>query len=660
MVVNATLNGVTSFSLFGDTFVWGGNFLQYVSVSGPDLPTSDTANLTLTGSNWTVRVLELNGTGLTATVADDLASFGNRINLLRLSDGPNDVTLTNTRVRYIEAQSDSASRITLGNQETRAIDMQNGNTTIIGGTGFIGSIRTGDGNDTVTLQSGADQINLGSGNNTVTTGASYVGAITMYSDTPDVNSITVGTGGVRSIGLSNGRDTVTLLAGARVEQIHLGANNDSLTLRGDANVDSAVVGDGINTVSVGAGNINSLTGYGGRDVVTITTGTIQTLAMGAGNNQLTVGSGSVRTVLAYEGNDGVNLGGGAEINTADLSDGNNTVTLANNARINMLIASDGNDTVTLNGNARILMLKLDGGNNLVTTANGNIESYYSFGGNNTLNIGSGGLQQAVLSGDGGVHQITATGFVGSLQVQDNGTTTANIMGGAINISLAEGNDILTTGGGYIAHISTWDGNDTVNMGLGGAATIRLGRGDDLIRMNDVSNAGGIVVWGGDGVDTADFSQLTLGVDLSLSAAMGAFQTVQGGVLALDFFENLTGTALADRLVGSVDANTLTGALGNDTLSGLGGSDRLIGGRGNDSLTGGADVDTFQFSPGGGRDRIADFVAGVDLIEFTAATSLASITFAKFGAGVLLTVGTAEVVVENTTVAVMNDAANFMF
>jgi Ca2+-binding RTX toxin-like protein len=225
--------------------------------------------------------------------------------------------------------------------------------------------------------------------------------------------------------------------------------------------------------------------------------------------------------------------------------------------------------------------------------------------------------------------------------------------------LAEGDDTLTTGGGYISHISTWDGDDTVNMGLGGAATIRLGRGDDLIKLNDLTNAGGTVVWGGDGVDTADFSVPGVAVTISLNLN-GAWQNAPGGIVDLSFFENLIGSALNDQLEGDLAGNSLTGGLGNDSLAGLGGADLLIGGRGNDSLTGGSDADTFQFNAGGGRDRIADFVAGLDLIEFTRATSMASITFAKLGTGVLLTVGMTEVVVENTTVAVMNDAANFLF
>ena len=53
----------------------------------------------------------------------------------------------------------------------------------------------------------------------------------MYSNDADVNTFTIGIGGVRSIGVSNGRDRVTLQNGASVEQMNLGSNNDTLTMR---------------------------------------------------------------------------------------------------------------------------------------------------------------------------------------------------------------------------------------------------------------------------------------------------------------------------------------------------------------------------------------------------------------------------------------------
>ena len=177
----------------------------------------------------------------------------------------------------------------------------------------------------------------------------------------------------------------------------------------------------------------------------------------------------------------------------------------------------------------------------------------------------------------------------------------------------------------------------------------------------------MVLQGGGGINTADFSQFLSGVTVSLNRfdyqsvgdlsgadnpALGYFSFVQ--------YQNLNGTGLADTLEGGTNDNTLSGGLGNDVLRGLDGDDVLIGGKGNDSLTGGLGIDTFEFGLGGGKDRASDFTLGSDLIHFSNSLTIADIAFAKQGTGVLLTVGNAQVLVDNVTVAQMNDPANFLF
>jgi hypothetical protein len=720
---NAILDGVNDFSLFGDQYTWWDGYRSAVDTWGGDGPDTKVFALTFAGS-WTIQMLRISGDFALTNIVD-LDDGGQReIELLRVGGMGGTVTLGATAVDIFRARSgDGNVTLNLGSGDVDTIALGGGDNRVSGGFGYIGSLSAGNGNDTVTLQGGADQISLGAGNNSITTGSAFVGAITMYSKPGDVNTITIGTGGVRSVGVSNGRDTVTLLDGAFVEQLNLGENNDRLTLRGTASINQADVGSGVNVVSVGAGNINALTAYSGNDTVTLTTGSVQSAALGGGNNVLRVGDGFVGTVIAYQGNDTLNvdsgriqtlslgdgnnrvtvgsgnidslstydgndtvtigsgrikqlnLGGGknaltigvnGEVGSATFYDGNNTVTLAAGAQINQMIAGGGGgvNTVTLNGDSRILTLKMDGSNeafadNTVTTGTGNIESFYSYKGNNTLNIGTGGIQQVVLSGDGGTHVVNATGFVGSLQVYDNANLTAVLNGGSISVFTGKGTDNVTLGAGqWLLSLIDWEGNDRVTLGTGSLLeSANLSLGDDLVRLNTVMAEEVSQLRGGEGSDTLDLEQMTVGVSLSLGSGLQALGA--GSILVLEF-ENLTGTALNDVLTGSDVGNVIRGGLGADTLFGLAGVDLLIGGAGNDSLTGGADADTFQFSPGGGRDRIADFAAGVDLIEFTAATSLANISITKLGTGVLLKVGTAEVVVENTTVAVMNDVDNFLF
>ncbi len=106
-------------------------------------------------------------------------------------------------------------------------------------------------------------------------------------------------------------------------------------------------------------------------------------------------------------------------------------------------------------------------------------------------------------------------------------------------------------------------------------------------------------------------------------------------------ERLRGTAGDDRLVGTQWEDIISGGWGDDRLIGRGGDDRLHGGAGGDRLAGrggddvlragkGADVltggagrdlleggrgaDVFVFGTGTGRDRIADFGIGADVIK----------------------------------------------
>lgn len=83
---------------------------------------------------------------------------------------------------------------------------------------------------------------------------------------------------------------------------------------------------------------------------------------------------------------------------------------------------------------------------------------------------------------------------------------------------------------------------------------------------------------------------------------------------------LLGDSSSNMLSGSAYDDILWGMGGNDVLNGFGGDDTLVGGTGVDTLTGGAGSDTFVFANGdvsmAERDRVTDFVAGVDSIDLT--------------------------------------------
>jgi Peptidase M10 serralysin C terminal. len=95
-------------------------------------------------------------------------------------------------------------------------------------------------------------------------------------------------------------------------------------------------------------------------------------------------------------------------------------------------------------------------------------------------------------------------------------------------------------------------------------------------------------------------------------------------------DTLIGGADRDYLWGGVGNDYLSGGAGNDVLYGEAGNDTLIGGAGIDQLTGGAGADKLTGGDGAdlfvytqvadslltARDRIYDFVRGVDKLDFS--------------------------------------------
>ncbi|MBY6135025.1 hypothetical protein KUV61_04245 [Nocardioides marinus] len=126
-------------------------------------------------------------------------------------------------------------------------------------------------------------------------------------------------------------------------------------------------------------------------------------------------------------------------------------------------------------------------------------------------------------------------------------------------------------------------------------------------------------------------------------------------------DNLFGGKGNDTLKGGYGADRLFGRRDHDELSGGSGHDTLKGGHGDDLLTGGFGADTFVFGRNHGNDTIADFDQGSDLIEITlGAKSLEQITFSQSGDDVVFTFASTTVLVENTTIAELSDADNFLF
>ncbi|MFZ3185740.1 MAG: calcium-binding protein [Pseudomonas sp.] len=148
---------------------------------------------------------------------------------------------------------------------------------------------------------------------------------------------------------------------------------------------------------------------------------------------------------------------------------------------------------------------------------------------------------------------------------------------------ASGNDLLVGG----------DGNDRL-YGNADNDTLIGGNGNDLLR----GGLGKDTLIGGFGIDTADYSNETINLNLNLTETDE--QVVNANVSYTndtfgDSIENLTTGGGNDTLYGSAINNMLTGNAGHDRLLGLDGNDTLLGGAGDDILEGGSGVDTASYA-----------------------------------------------------------------
>ena len=198
-----------------------------------------------------------------------------------------------------------------------------------------------------------------------------------------------------------------------------------------------------------------------------------------------------------------------------------------------------------------------------------------------VTVGPNGVVLSYSTAGGQAAQLRLNGVaLADLSFYDNllGARTVDFsrMGAGVSIKL----DSLTTraADGYL-HASNLTGSyyDDVLLGDSQDNVILGGAGNDRI----AGGAGNNTLDGGAGIDTIDYSGAGVGVVVDLAA--GSAQNGMGGTDRLSNFENVTGSAYADKLYGNAQDNVLNGGLGNDILDGRGGNDVLIGGAGNDTI-----------------------------------------------------------------------------
>jgi subtilisin-like proprotein convertase family protein len=201
-----------------------------------------------------------------------------------------------------------------------------------------------------------------------------------------------------------------------------------------------------------------------------------------------------------------------------------------------------------------------------------------------------------------------------------------LLGGAGSDQLfGQADDDVVYAGHGADRVFGGSGRDSI-LGAKGADSLKGGSGADTIK----AGSGNDMVNGGKGRDL-----------VSLGAGNDKYSdTSQAGINGRD---------------------RVKGGTGNDTIHSGAGADTLIGGSGNDQLSGGAGADRFVFRQSDGSDSILDFKVGVDLIRIIAgAEDLSDISFQQLGDNVQVSFASTDVLIHDTTIAVLEDVENFQF
>ena len=441
------------------------------------------------------------------------------------------------------------------------------------------TVRSGNGNDRVTLGAGDHDIQVRNGNDMVSLLSGSISA----------------DGG-------SGSDTISFQRATGAVTLDMAVGTiTSAVLTGSAINFELAIGSAFADRFTAASTTTSLDGEAGDDILdTAARAGAITLAGQDGNDVFIVRSASTATVSGGNGIDRVETDLASFILPDDVETleyfGSAAFAGTGNALANIIIGGASGDTLSgVDGNDT---LGGEAGNDILDGGNGN-DRLVGGTGIDTLNGGDGNdilvIDNAGDSATGGTGidtlQFTAIGLTYSVAGDIEIVTNATNSGNNVNITL-NALDNSYGGGAGTDRVSAGEGADTV-----------YGRGANDILIGEGGND-------------------------RLFGEVGA--------------DNLLGGNGDDLLYGGADGDLIDGEAGNDTIYGDAGNDIIRGSGGVDHLFGGADADRFFFIAGetgttlATADRIRDFSRGqgdrIDLTGFDAVAGGADDAFRFIGSG----------------------------
>ena len=389
-------------------------------------------------------------------------------------------------------------------------------------------------------------------------------------------------------------DTAVARIGTSADQTLVGGNQAD-TLAGEGGNDALWGHDGDDVLDGGTGADSMQGGTGDDTYVVDQVGDVVLEAPGEGTDtvqaSITYGLGDNIEWLVLTGTAAIDGTGNALDNVITGNKVDNV--LDGGAGLDHLLGGNGNDVLTGGTGADTL----DGGANndrLIGGVDGAADSLIGGNGSDTYVVGEAGEIIVENAGDAGIDTVETTlnSFI-TLAVNIEALT---FTGAGSFVGRGNAGDNILTGGA---------GNDRFVVDSGGADQFRGGTGTDIV---DYRTSSGVTI------------NLTTNVHGGAAAGDGfiSIETIYGSSTGDD---TMVGSASGNRFDGWGGNDILTGVDGNDILNGGDGSDTITGGLGADVLNGGAGADFFVFQAAadsaGLRDRIQDFVHGLDQIDVTA-------------------------------------------
>ena len=429
--------------------------------------------------------------------------------------------------------------------------------------GYQGSLNTGDGNDSVTLENGSfyNTIDGGEGINSVTDNSNEPNIIINATNYPDGQIINFTQDETKQIQIGDKSYTVVNNTSSSNTLTWTIDDNGQITFDGDYFTITAASGQEDNIIVNGLwNNVNT----GDLNDTVIWDNYKGSLNTGDGDDTITI-SNSWRSAINTEaGNDTVTITSGSCYNTIDGGAGSNTLIdnsgNSSNTTTNFGSPTEGSITINKGDSSTI---DIDGKKYTITS---------------TYNTGESSQPQLSWSLNKDTGEITFTGTNVTITAADGQEDNIIIEGMQINIYTGDMNDKVTIGNTMLSSIGIWtgDGNDTIinnNDFENNYIEIHGGAGNDIITNNGNASA----LYGEDDEDT---------------------------IINNDFvFHDIHGGAGNDKIYNYTDDVTINGEDGNDTIINTGGGVSINGGEGNDNITSNHIVNGAHIYGGNGDDKI---------------------------------------------------------